>query len=226
MGAEGGGGATRGSPPAPKRGRGTEVCKEHASRREGAMLCLCKITPHPHRCPVPGRGAWSGGARGSVVFVWLLPARHPVFLAPGAGGRVALLLSDPHRVVFGHHPVITSPLEEVTLQGGRGGGGRKININQAVASVCGGGDGAAERGSGVVNSRAGGGEREQSRDHPHLFPAPPRVLRARSGEAEEEEEEEEEEAVRCHPCGCGALPGGRRGRRGVQWGCVSPPHPR
>ena len=122
MGVEGGGGPTRGSPPAPKRGRGTEVCKEHASRREGAMLCLCKITPHPHRCPVPGRGAWSGGARGSVVFVWLLPARHPVFLAPGAGGRVALLLSDPHRVVFGHHPVIASPLEEVTLRSGMGGG--------------------------------------------------------------------------------------------------------
>lgn len=174
MGAEGGGGATRGSPPAPKRGRGTEVCKEHASRREGAMLCLCKITPYPHRCPVPGRGAWSGGARGSVVFVWLLPARHPVFLAPGAGGRVALLLSDPHRVVFGHHPVITSPLEEVTLRSGMGGGGKKNKYkSNGGACVC-GGDGAAERGSGVVNSRAGGGEREsRAGTTPTSFPLPP-----------------------------------------------------
>lgn len=80
-----------------------------------------------------GPGAPLARGWGSVVLLWLLPLGHPVFLAPAgqeAAGLVALLLPDPHRVVLGHDPVVTGPLEEVTLwgQGEEREGGDKRSV--------------------------------------------------------------------------------------------------
>lgn len=110
-----------------------QACKEaqgraRSTRAAGKERCCACAKSHRNPTAALARGGGlgkggRGGRGGSVVLVWLLPARHPVFLAPGAGGRVALLLPDPHRVVFGHHPVIARPLEEVARAGGAGADG-------------------------------------------------------------------------------------------------------
>lgn len=188
------------------------------------MLVQNHTAPPP--LPRPGAGGLErGGAGVSSICLAAASSSPSVSCAGGRRAGSAAPVGSAPRGIWAS-PGNNESAGRSHTAGWKGRGGEKNKYKSSGGECVRGGDGAAERGSGVVNSRAGGGEREQSRDHPHLFPPPPRVLRARSGEAEEEEEEEEEEAVRCHPCGCGALPGGRRGRRGVQWGCVSPPHPR
>lgn len=147
-----------------------QACKEAQGRARGTRAAgkeRCCACAKSHRNPTAalarggglGKGG-RGGRGGSVVLVWLLPARHPVFLAPGAGGRVALLLPDPHRVVFGHHPVIARPLEEVALRG-RGVKKREVKVNKGV--LRGGREGGGEGVSAGLEVGSGdGGERLRS----------------------------------------------------------------
>lgn len=77
-------------PPSPSVQRGTGACEGHASRREGAMLRLCKVTPQPNRCPGPGRGARKGGegGKGKVSSTCLAAASSSPSVSC-AGGRRA-----------------------------------------------------------------------------------------------------------------------------------------
>lgn len=87
-----------------------QACKEaqgraRSTRAAGKERCCACAKSHRNPTAALARGGGlgkggRGGRGGSVVLVWLLPARHPVFLAPGAGGRVALLLPDPHTTLI------------------------------------------------------------------------------------------------------------------------------